>query len=92
MNDDPICNERGIPESECQPFCPHDFGPVVGNAEYGHDGLRTRIAALRDEWATEGASLVRNCSTGRDVNEGEQMQACARALTNLLPGRTGGDS
>lgn len=26
MNDDPICNERGIPESECQPFCPHDFG------------------------------------------------------------------
>jgi hypothetical protein len=36
MND-PICNERGIPQSECPPFCPHDFGAI------GPDGF-TRLA------------------------------------------------
>jgi hypothetical protein len=34
---DPICNERGIPQSECPPFCPHDFGAD------GPDGF-TRLA------------------------------------------------
>lgn len=44
---DPICNERGIPQSECPPFCPHDFGRLEAYvAEYVNDSpaaLRVRL-------------------------------------------------
>lgn len=44
---DPICNERGIPQSECPPFCPHDFGRLESYvAEYVNDSpatLRVRL-------------------------------------------------
>lgn len=48
MADDPICPERGIPQSECPPFCPHDFGRLESYvAEYVNDSpaaLRVRLA------------------------------------------------
>lgn len=44
---DPICNERGIPQSECPPSCPHDFGRLETYvAEYVNDSpaaLRVRV-------------------------------------------------
>lgn len=44
---DPICPERGIPQSECPPFCPHDFGRLQAYvAEYVNDSpaaLRVRL-------------------------------------------------
>lgn len=44
---EPICNERGIPQSECPPFCPHDFGRLEAYvAEYVNDSpaaLRVRV-------------------------------------------------
>lgn len=43
-----------------------------------------KVEALADEWTEEGDSLIRNCHSGRDVNEGEQMRGCASALRTAL--------
>lgn len=43
-----------------------------------------KVEALADEWTEEGDSLIRNCHSGRDVNEGEQMRGCASALRAAL--------
>lgn len=52
MSNDPICNERGIPQSECPPFCPHDFGPV------GPDGF-TRLAGYVAEYVNDSSAALR---------------------------------
>lgn len=43
-----------------------------------------RVRALADEWATEGASLIRSAYSGRDVHEGQTFERCAEDTRRLL--------
>ena len=56
----------------------------MSTSERPEVGLREAVEALAGEWLADGDDLVRNCSTGRDVNEGEQLKSCARSLRALL--------
>lgn len=42
--------------------------------------------AKADEWTEEGDDLIRNCYSGQDVFEGEQMKRCATDLRAALDG------
>lgn len=104
---DPICNERGVPQSECPPFCPHDFGKAdstkhrAEEAEYHVEQLRDardraerrieQVEALADEWAEEGQSLIRNAYSGGDVHEGQTLERCARQLLGVVRADNKGD-
>jgi len=47
---DPICNERGVPQSECPPFCPHDFGRLAWQVRHIESGA---TVACRDRAEAE---------------------------------------
>ncbi len=43
-----------------------------------------RVRGLAGEWDGEGVDLIRNCYSGQDVFEGEQMVRCAESLRAAL--------
>lgn len=73
-----------------QAFLVSEIAPVVAHVKA--DAVAAALAPverLADEWAEEGASLVRNAYSGGDVVEGQTLERCARNLAALAEGKGG---